>query len=292
LSINSIRIYSRKRSSENTRLERLTTEPSPKADGNGKIGEIPVKGSTMSGAKVQALRIFAPPEQPYGNENWVEQILGSIIRPIHDEFETHIHWMWVNRYTASVEILDSQIKTLIPDHFLRDNWYRYVLFRLSIENPIQDTLHKRVMEHVQSTRCFASPWEDYDIVSHLGSNRYIETNAPEKHRVKRAQLIASFMDATLKLMLDTLVFREGQWRFEHNADSQQNPYGSIFESVHHLFCNATEVPVDVLVSTDRQNQENRLIVTTRWMYPDYTSHNLDQLPDYSDGLFDPVRIHY
>jgi len=32
------------------------------------------------------------------------------------------------------------------------------------------------------------------------------------------------------------------------SDSDQNPHQSIFESVHHFFCNISEVPTRVLVS--------------------------------------------
>jgi hypothetical protein len=39
---------------------------------------------------------------------------------------------------------------------------------------------------------------------------------------------------------------QGQWHLEPN-EHEQNPEKSFFQSIHHLFCNATEVPTFVEV---------------------------------------------
>lgn len=58
-------------------------------------------------------------------------------------------------------------------------------------------------------------------------------------------------------MLDALVGPDtaGRYRLEQNGDLVQNPRAYTFQSVHHLFCNMTEVPLDVLVCLRGLNYE-------------------------------------
>ncbi len=56
------------------------------------------------------------------------------------------------------------------------------------------------------------------------------------------------MNSICRLFIDYLVPETGdRWRFEENGDLLQNPAKNAFQSLHHLFCNITEVPLDVLV---------------------------------------------
>jgi hypothetical protein len=65
-------------------------------------------------------------------------------------------------------------------------------------------------------------------------------------------------------MLDSLVLNdENTWHQEPNSFTQQNPNGSFFESVRHLFSNATNVPTTVML----RKQDNHLHVRTFWMGP-------------------------
>jgi hypothetical protein len=51
------------------------------------------------------------------------------------------------------------------------------------------------------------------------------------------------------LVIDALVGPDPQGRYEIEVnDNQQNPLRSSFESVHHLFCNITDVPLRVIIS--------------------------------------------
>ena len=55
--------------------------------------------------------------------------------------------------------------------------------------------------------------------------------------------------ATSRLVIDALVGPDGQgrYRLETNDVQSQNPRGSTFQSLLHLFCNITNVPTDVYV---------------------------------------------
>lgn len=71
---------------------------------------------------------------------------------------------------------------------------------------------------------------------------------------KRAQLVTHFLRCISELFIDTLVGPdpENRYRLEYNGKLQQNQNASTFESLHHLFCNMTQVPVSILVSTGGQ----------------------------------------
>jgi hypothetical protein len=49
---------------------------------------------------------------------------------------------------------------------------------------------------------------------------------------------------------------DGQYRIEQNSYFEQNPNGSSFESVHHVFCNITNVPTSILFAA--QGGRNQL----------------------------------
>jgi hypothetical protein len=51
------------------------------------------------------------------------------------------------------------------------------------------------------------------------------------------------------LVIDALVGpnSQGRYRLESNDDLLQNPRGSTFQSLLHMFCNITSVPTDVYV---------------------------------------------
>lgn len=71
------------------------------------------------------------------------------------------------------------------------------------------------------------------------------------------------MDATLHLMLDALIEDDqGQWQLETNTNAQ-NPHGSLFESIHHLFCNTTNVPTTIGIAVAGTSIQ----LSTPWMQP-------------------------
>jgi hypothetical protein len=130
---------------------------------------------------------------------------------------------------------------------------------------LKEKLQDDFLELANNAGCYIHPngWMDYDVVKDLGGDRFIFTEANTTERINRAQKVAYFMDATVRLMLDMLVEKEpGIWKFESN-DHKENPYGSAFESLHHLFCNATNVPTIVCLNL----HNSQLKVKTHWMYP-------------------------
>lgn len=213
----------------------------------------------MPWRNAQALHIFAPLSEPYG-DNWVEQILGTIVKPLHQQYADDVGWLWVTRYSRRYTEETPPENCHLPVDFRSNGWYRYVLLRVSAQEDSEENLHERAIQLAREAGCYTDPrgWIDYDVIADLGCNRFVREQANPDERARRAQRVGYFVDATVRLMLDLLVQAEnGIWRFEPSTH-QQNPKGSVFESVHHLFCNATQTPTTVLLS----HQDSQLGIQT------------------------------
>jgi len=210
-----------------------------------------------------ALHIFAPIEEPYGN-NWVEQILGTTVKPLYERYRKDIRWLWVTRYSDRYNEENPPVGCPLPERHRSNGDYRYIIFRASVKDESKESLHAEALQLAKAAGCYTDPggWLAYDVVADLGSDRFISSDAHYEERAQRAQLIAYFIDATVKLMIDALVQdKNGRWSLEQ-SNHTQNPKGSFFESVHHLLCNATGVPTTVLLII-RDNQLR--YVGTYWM---------------------------
>lgn len=218
----------------------------------------------MPWRNAHALHIFAPAGEQY-DDNWVEQILGSAVKPLCERYEDGIRWLWVTRYSGPYIDDKPPVGCHLADKYILNGSYRFVVFRLSVTDEIRQSLHHRALQLAAHADCYTDPrgWIDYDVVSDLGSDRFVHTDVSGDERAQRAKLVAYFVDATVRLMLDQLTQdKDGKWALEAGTH-KQNPNGSVFESVHHLFCNAAGVPTTVLVS----RHGSQLQVGTFWMNP-------------------------
>jgi hypothetical protein len=199
---------------------------------------------------VQGLHIYCPPARL--QNNWHKEIIGKVIKPIAENYS--IRWMWITRYLQPV---------VLTPHLFVPNEYQFffqhapdiphtafTLFRLSVEDK---SAQRRAIELVQSAGYYTQGWVDYDVVADLGKDRFIRSDANETERIERAHQIAVFMSATSTLIVHSLKEENGEWYTEANSDKANNPDGSFFQSVHHLFCNATEVPLFVEVKAPSSN---------------------------------------
>lgn len=231
----------------------------------------------MSWDDSQALHIFAPSREPY-KENWVEQILGDIVKPIITEFDDAISWIWVTRYAGPYLDDNLPVGISIPQEFHANDFYRFVVFRLHVNSDFREAVQTKTIELVRNAGCFSDPrgWIQYDPVGDVGGDRFIRNDAERSERTERARLIISFVDITIRLMLHSLSKDEfDRWVIEPNMIPEQNPKGSMFESVRHLFCNATGVPTTVLLA----GEWTSLQIGTYWMHP--LSITGDKLKQYS-----------
>jgi hypothetical protein len=189
--------------------------------------------------------VFVPWSLPYDQTNWVEQILGEIVLPVMNEYSFQIDAVWMTRY---IDSMSREPYQGLHQPFLRQQqdgqeFWRHVKLRFLLTG--EPTLFKsQFLTLIREAGCIApSGWQDYDLVDDLGQKRFVEPQASYDERVERAYLVFRFIDATTRLMLDAIRKDvNGLWHLEENEDKQGNPEGSFFQSLHHLFCNATNVP--------------------------------------------------
>jgi hypothetical protein len=123
-------------------------------------------------------------------------------------------------------------------------------FRLEVAEDRRTAFEERAAELIEQTGYRISDFRDYDPVADTGSNRFLGTENRQPGRAQqRAHLLISFYCNVSRLVMDALVGPDdaGRFRLETNDDRLQNPRGSTFQSILHLFCNITNVPTDVLV---------------------------------------------
>ncbi len=203
------------------------------------------------------LHIFVPTDHPYGYDNWVEQLLGSVLRPLFDDYGEALLWVFLTRHITARGMGDD-----VPERYFHGGMCRYVTLRISVAEDQRVEIMGLLTMLATGANCYITIPKRYDVLAELGSNRFVRPEADDTARAARAHLLVTLLDAMTRLMLDTLVQDErGVWVQEPNDELEQNPKGSLFESVHHLFCNATGVPLDVLL----MREGNTLKLSTYWM---------------------------
>src|SRR5690242_18620504 len=151
-----------------------------------------------------AFHIFAPSTF---SVNWVEQLLGMVVKPIHKEFGANLRWMWVTRYDESLESVlpvttaEDNPEKEIPEAFVSHGMTRRIIFRTACDEAIMELLRWKLIEHTLHYSLHTRI-TGYDIVQDLGSDRFAPPDSDESARARRAELVMLFVDATVKLMLD------------------------------------------------------------------------------------------
>ncbi len=192
-------------------------------------------------------RIFCPAAQPFDDGAWAETGLGTIVAPLV-RAQPRLAWFWFSRYVSDRgDSGDCEIGQ-IPESFAMDGLYRSLRLRYAVSAQRRDEFERRALDLVEITGANVSDFRDYPWVDDLGGDRFIGADRSRVRRESRANLVARYLDALSRVTLDCLTGpnEEGRFAFEPN-DNDQNPHGSSFESMHHLFCNMTDVPTFVLV---------------------------------------------
>jgi len=196
-------------------------------------------------------RIFVPYQIPFDSEFWAETVVGGVIVPSIKEFP-ELEWFWFSRYDcpADVDSADCDIGA-IPDGFInpQTKTFRSIRFRYSLPDSTSDNFEKSCRTYLGQLNCWISDFRDYNFIGDLGGDRHLGGERSQDRRLRRAQLIAELYCLISRLIMDALIGPDeyGRFRLEKN-DSRENPLGSSFESIHHLFCNITNVPLRILFS--------------------------------------------
>ena len=195
-------------------------------------------------------------------DTWEEQIIGNVIKPAYEEYGDKVERIWITRYMQPYPAKEGHTP---PENMeLNESKYLYLTFRAQVQEDSREAFCEEVIQLVKEHEYYIGPegWSSYDLVGDLGNNRFIREDATDKEREVRANLVFSYMDSVARLIINALIFDEelGKWKKESNSD-KNNSERDYFQSLHHLFCNATKVPVSVLVTT----RKNQVSVITRTM---------------------------
>jgi hypothetical protein len=207
-----------------------------------------------------------------------------VIKSIQAEFSEHLRWMWVTRYGESLESVlpvtttDDSPEKEIPQEFIADGFTRRIIFRTACDETTMGTVQRRLLELTQenSLHTRITP---YDLVQDLGSDRFAAPYSDANARARRAELVMLFVDATVRLMLDALIVENGQWTLQ-KWEHRENRTGSFFDSIHHLFCNLTNLslPIQLQMTTMQDSDDEIIMIRTPYM-PGFTATSTKHIMD-------------
>jgi hypothetical protein len=214
-------------------------------------------------------RIFVPLDEP--EADWAETVVGRVLAPLCAEFGNRLDWFWFSRYGASEH--DDCDLARIPPRFRREAQadaeakHRSVRFRYAVAANHKSAFEQRARRLIERHGYAISDFRPYDVVADTGKDRFLgnENRLPGRAE-RRARLVVGFYMATCRLFIDALVGpdEQGRFRLESNDDAADNPRGSTFQSLLHLFCNITSVPTDVYV---HQKKELNVLGFGTFIYP-------------------------
>ena len=203
---------------------------------------------------VRQTRVFVRSDEPQGD--WAETLIGRVFRPLTKEFADALGWFWFSRYADHADDSGDCDVSLIPDDYKRPldpggiPFHRSMRFRFKVTDGPWEAFEQRAAELIDEGGYRVSDFRDYDFVRDTGSNRFLGVENRQPGRAEQRGILATtFYWITSKLVIDALVGPDAQGRFrmERNDDLAQNPRGSTFQSLLHLYCNITNVPTDVYV---------------------------------------------
>ncbi|MDD5176417.1 MAG: hypothetical protein PHQ05_08365 [Sterolibacterium sp.] len=202
---------------------------------------------------IRQTRVFVPSNDP--EENWAETLIGKLFRPLTARFSDHLEWFWFSRYgpitsdSSDCDIAKIPFEYKISTHTGSGISHRSMRFRYFIADHQQEAFEQWALQMLTKQGYCVSDFRPYDFVGDTGSNRFLgNENRRPNRAMQRAQLVTQFYMASSRLVIDALVGPDdaGRYRMETNDDFQ-NPGGSSFQSIHHLYCNITCTPTDVYV---------------------------------------------
>lgn len=194
-------------------------------------------------------RIFVPPALPYRDECWVETVVGRIIAPLVGKHG--IAHFWFTRYAQDRKGSEGDTDlSKIPPHFEQGGNFRSVRFRFWLPEAKKNVFENDLNRQVADAMCWIADLRHYNDVEDLANDRFCGGDFSQIRREGRRDHMREFLTGTAHLFVHMLEGPNGAGEFhlEQNQRRDQNPEGATFQSIHHLFCNMTEVPVFAQIS--------------------------------------------
>jgi hypothetical protein len=180
---------------------------------------------------------------------------------VTDEYSESLNWFWFSRYATPLDGDDGDCDIdSIADEYKRPlvaggvGFHRSLRFRFNISDGAQVAFESRLQELITQNGYRVSDIRNYDYCRDTGGERFLGVENRQGGRdARRADLVTHLYQTISQLVIDCLVGPDEAGRFTvETNDNAQNPNGSTFESVHHLFFNITQVPLSVLIGIGPQ----------------------------------------
>jgi hypothetical protein len=187
-------------------------------------------------------------------DQWVENVVGRVIKPVVERHKPE--WMWFSRYREGKQgsSVDCDISR-IPDQFCTNGLYQSVRFRVCIDRGTQKRFEQEALQRIQEAEFAVSGFIDYPYVDDLAHPRFLGEPRTAERRLRRAELMARYLDASARLYFDALKGQDPANFYQLEANEN---FDSSFEAMRHLFCNMTNAPTPVWVNGNGVVQPNPL----------------------------------
>lgn len=197
---------------------------------------------------------------PREGTNWYENVLGRVIKPLVASQGRRLLWFWFEPYGyTTISDTDGCIIQDVPAHCrTSDNMLFSIKLRFTCPVHQLSRFRDSAKEVLEMNRCFVTNWPRY--TENLAGSRFMGGDS-RSDRTRRTALVKQYLNAVSGLVLDSLVGPDahGQYWVETTRSlavgaqgNEENPHHNFFESLHHLFCATTRVPLSCYVRTDGQ----------------------------------------
>jgi hypothetical protein len=195
-----------------------------------------------------SIHLEFPAHAPFDTKNWFETFVGQFVKPL---IATGlVKQYWFTRY-GNDQRREIRLRLLTDD--------------FAALNP---TIKKQIGKF-NFTDLNDEP--DATVIGTFGNDRVNSPDSPNPSADARGQLLFNVHHAISAVFTDTLIGPDGSGYFRQEKNmNHDNPHGSIFETVHHLLCNATDVVTEVEML---QLGENQLVLQSP-LYASYTKDDL------------------
>jgi len=193
-------------------------------------------------------------------EYWAETCFGNFMESVYIPNIKSFKWFWFTRYEYYLS-KDTFIKKYVEKdkNFTRpseddpkETEYRCIYLRMEIKAADYNKIKSSIEEYAEERGYKAVRFESYNKTEDFGSDRFAPTlkNKNESFNKKlkkiRASDFTNFMYYTCRMLFWCLRKNEKGWYIpEKNLHPYNATTKSTLESFHHMFCNATNVPLVV-----------------------------------------------
>lgn len=212
-----------------------TNTPAPQPDNANEIAAAPQAAGDAFHTGWRQVRVFT---RDVNRPDWYPQFLGTVVKPFFQKNPKTV--FFISRYICRLkedDDGDTDISKLPQDFLFLDAEKKYRHFSVRIRfRPGSDE------EKILATAIKEMPqfwfWEflDYGMPGGLAEKRFA-TDQNQHPQERRGQLMAELLCANSRLILDSLVSDNGQWKFESNDHELNQPFGLAAKSTMHMIVN-------------------------------------------------------